>query len=25
LFFAWMQIDFLERDGKQGFEFLEKK
>ena len=25
LFFAGMQIDFLERDGKKGFELLEKK
>jgi Fe-S cluster assembly iron-binding protein IscA len=25
LFFAGMQIDFLERDGKKGFELMEKK
>jgi Fe-S cluster assembly iron-binding protein IscA len=25
LFFAGMQIDFLERDGKKGFELAEKK
>lgn len=25
LFFAGMQIDFLERDGKKGFELIEKK
>ncbi len=25
LFFAGMQVDFMERDGKQGFELIEKK
>lgn len=25
LFFAGMQIDFMERDGKKGFDLLEKK
>lgn len=25
LFFAGMQVDFMERDGKEGFELIEKK